>query len=103
MELEWYIVVGYADLWGEYEHCPVYLIGELILSTDTKPFIKGQKINQFFTFYRKDWPATHEAEETERIRAAEALEEAKEVEPLTLFSEYANVTGIYPGLGKIFD
>ena len=64
MEFEWYIIVN-AERGTDYEHCPVYLMGEMILSTETLSFVEGQKINQFFDFYRVDDMGTHEAEPAE--------------------------------------
>ena len=102
MEFEWWITV-IADVHYEYEHCPVYMMGEMILSTETLNFVEGQKIDQFFDFYMVDQEATEAAKSAEKERAAVALEEEKVVEQVTTFSETVEVSAIYPGDGKIFD
>ena len=74
MEFEWYIIVN-AERGTDYEHCPVYLMGEMILSTETLSFVEGQKINQFFDFYRADEMGTQEAETAELELVASSSDE----------------------------
>ena len=55
MYFEWYIIARAADdPWLNYPHCPFYLLGELTLVSETKSFVEGTQITQFFDFYEVD-------------------------------------------------
>ena len=89
MYFEWYIIARAADdPWLNYPHCPFYLLGELTLLSETKDFVPGQKITQFFDFYEPD---------KSRNGPGVSGEQARQ------FSETVEVSVTYPGKDEVFD